>query len=404
MTQGQKGSPRSLDETDRRELVDLLYASLPQFVASTGIATLGGATIAAVGRDLVDAAIAAALGVIGLARIGSLLHYPRGRSLTAAEVRRWERIYGAGAALFAAALGALAWRALDRDDAPGAWLSLGLAVGYCVGLMSRAAVCPWIVMLATAVLFAPILVGGLMRPEPAYQVGAAILVPFWLTVRESARHLSGAFIERLEAKRALAHQAEHDALTGLLNRAGFLARLGAALEQAGSRPFALIAIDLDGFKRVNDRLGHPVGDAVLVEVGMRLRRCLAPDDVAGRLGGDEFMILTRADGGVPAAADRAERVIAALSDPYPVAEPQRIGASAGLASSEDWREALDAAALLERVDEALYAAKRGGRGRWCAARPGGAVDGPVPWMGPRRGGPRACAGARSSRPDPNAGL
>lgn len=188
-------------------------------------------------------------------------------------------------------------------------------------MVSRAAVRPWIVLVAGAFLLAPIILGGMMRPEMPYRLGAIMLFPFWATMREASRHLSTAFVERLEAKRELAHQANHDALTGLPNRLAFSSAFKPAVESADRRAFAVIALDLDGFKPVNDCFGHPVGDALLRAVAGRLRLCADAGALVARVGGDEFMVLHRFEGveaDERAALQLARQMVQALGQPFEI--------------------------------------------------------------------------------------
>ncbi len=346
----------------RRELVDLLYTSLPQVMAVNAAAITASVMLAALHRDPGYIAIACAIIVNAIGRVVSLLRYKRHASpLTDRDVVHWEKIYAAGATAFALALGALTFRAFQLNDAPGAWIAFGVSMSYCVGMVSRAAIRPWVVLTATAVLLAPTLVAGLMRPELPYQLGAAMLVLFWFTIREASRHLSTAFIERLEAKQALARQANHDFLTGLPNRAAFLTALEGA---TGS--VAIIAIDLDGFKPVNDRHGHHAGDDLLRQVATRLSSCVGSDGLAARFGGDEFMLLKPVAGNAPGrdeALTLAREAVRALSMPFLLSDvPVVIGASGGLLVNDRplTDEAVDE--LLRQVDHALYAAKRAGGG------------------------------------------
>jgi diguanylate cyclase (GGDEF)-like protein len=350
----------------RRELVELLYTSFPQVLAISATSVTGAVTLAALTGDPACAVISFLILITAAARLYSLRLYPsRAAKFSDEDVVRWERIYGAGAAAFGTALGMLSFRALELGDAPGAWLSFGLSMSYCVGMVSRAAVRPWIVLLTAALLLTPTTVAGLLRPEMAYKIGAGMLFLFWITLREASRHLSTAFIERLEAKHALARQASHDFLTGLPNRAAFLSALRGA---KGS--VAIVAIDLDGFKPVNDRHGHHAGDDLLRQVAARLTECMASHGIAARFGGDEFMLLKNVENGQAgrdAAQILAKEAVLALSMPYLVSDvPVRIGASAGIIMTEHALSASANAAsqLLEQVDRALYAAKRAGGGRW----------------------------------------
>ncbi|MET7395953.1 diguanylate cyclase [Dactylosporangium sp. NPDC005572] len=152
-----------------------------------------------------------------------------------------------------------------------------------------------------------------------------------------------------EHQRLLHEQATHDTLTGLPNRALFNARLESAR--------MAVLVDLDDFKAVNDTLGHPVGDALLVEVGRRLTAAVRGEDLVARLGGDEFAVLlpdAECDG-------VAERILAALGEPVRVhGHVLTAGASVGVAVREPDE---DAHALLRHADIAMYAAKQRGKGR-----------------------------------------
>jgi diguanylate cyclase (GGDEF)-like protein len=162
------------------------------------------------------------------------------------------------------------------------------------------------------------------------------------------------------------HQAEHDPLTGLGNRT-LLARRGSELVRpsgsqvtAGEATGALLLVDLDGFKRVNDALGHAVGDDVLVAVAGRLRGVVRDDEEVVRLGGDEFAMLLAPLKEVDAGDRLAERIIAALLEPITVGPVcVQIGASIGIAVRDT---DLDVGELLRRADVAMYQAKRHGGG------------------------------------------
>lgn len=183
---------------------------------------------------------------------------------------------------------------------------------------------------------------------------AASLAGFVLT-RRFARH------HALATQRAdrLAHDAQHDALTGLPNRMLFHHRLEQAMEAARREAhcLALLYIDLNGFKQVNDRLGHEAGDTVLVGVADRLREILRPSDTPARLGGDEFVVLLT---GLPAAGlwrGIADRILQQLHQPIRYGEHRlQVGVSIGAALFP--QDGPDAAALLRRADAAMYRAKQ----------------------------------------------
>jgi diguanylate cyclase (GGDEF)-like protein/PAS domain S-box-containing protein len=168
----------------------------------------------------------------------------------------------------------------------------------------------------------------------------------------------------VEAK--LAHQASHDMLTGLPNRSELLGLMGAAF--AAQEPLALLFIDLDRFKWVNDSLGHEAGDLLLVEVSDRLRRVLRPGDVVARLGGDEFVVLAHGVREVATAVALADRVAEALRRPVQLPGERESYASASIgiaiAGVEDGPET-----LLRDADTAMYQAKAAGGGSYAVFTP-----------------------------------
>jgi len=162
----------------------------------------------------------------------------------------------------------------------------------------------------------------------------------------------------------LKHAAYRDPLTGLSNRVALLDRVQiTALTGPTDKLSAVLFLDLDEFKVVNDSLGHAVGDALLVAVGERLQTCMRPDDLLARLGGDEFAALLRGLGGPDDAREIAERVLAALAEPFEVGQLSlRVQASVGIAVAD---AAQSAEQLLRNADMAMYAAKTQG-GSGCA--------------------------------------
>ena len=176
---------------------------------------------------------------------------------------------------------------------------------------------------------------------------------------------------QLQAERADAHhRALHDPLTGLGNRALFRDRLHQAIAAMprGEPRLALLALDLDRFKQVNDTLGHEAGDELLRQVAGRINSMLRPSDTLVRLGGDEFAIVqaditTHAD-----ATGLAQRVIDALQAPFHLSGNSiQIGVSIGIVTAPDLAQT--EAELVARADDALYSAKAGGRNRFCLHAP-----------------------------------
>jgi diguanylate cyclase (GGDEF)-like protein/PAS domain S-box-containing protein len=171
--------------------------------------------------------------------------------------------------------------------------------------------------------------------------------------------------ERKRAQAELAHQALHDPLTGLPNRLLFLDRLEVALAHLGRRDgaVAVLFLDLDRFKLINDSHGHEVGDQVLMEMAGRLRGLLRPSDTLSRFGGDEFTILCEEVSNDEDAVAVAERIADALAEPVPLVDREVfLSASIGIALGRD--RAMSAGALLRDADAAMYGAKERGRSRY----------------------------------------
>lgn len=158
----------------------------------------------------------------------------------------------------------------------------------------------------------------------------------------------------------LTHLAYHDALTGLPNRTLFYRRIGNSFENLDTTGFAVLCLDLDGFKPINDTLGHAAGDALLRQFAARLGSCLGPMDSAARMGGDEFAVLHRG-GTVDSARDLAQRILDATFAPYDL-DGQVLTIAVGIGIAIAGGDGADTDQLLHNADVALYAAKRDGRG------------------------------------------
>ena len=170
------------------------------------------------------------------------------------------------------------------------------------------------------------------------------------------------------------HEAHHDALTGLLNRRQFLE----SLDNVGSGPIgcddhtALLFVDIDNFKTINDTCGHDAGDAVLISVARHLTTMVRPGDIVARFGGDEFTVLLRDLEHEDVALEVAERVTHGLAAHHVLnGHAIAISVSVGVATSKS--TAVTGSGLLRLADEAMYASKRAGRARWTRSDPGSVV-------------------------------
>jgi diguanylate cyclase (GGDEF)-like protein/PAS domain S-box-containing protein len=209
---------------------------------------------------------------------------------------------------------------------------------------------------------------GLITAETSLKAAGGLHIPVEIVCQPFRAKLRGNEVyavrdltERLQNERQIAHMARHDALTDLPNRSLLWERLEQSIERVGSgEALAVICLDLDRFKEVNDTLGHAVGDAVLKIVAERLRGCVRSTDTIARLGGDEFAVLQNGAPQPVGATSLATRIIEALSEPYRVDDHQiMVGASVGIALSPD--DSVGAGQLLQSADMALYSAKHEGR-------------------------------------------
>lgn len=243
-----------------------------------------------------------------------------------------------------------AWVRLRGGDRAAPYVFAGWA-GYAVGIVAMA-----------------LLARGWLDVNPytrhAFQAGSIFEMLMWLRVlgvrNEDARRQAESAGRERELMRALAHT---DALTALPNRRGLQIALRAALAAParGERLLAVYVADLDGFKAVNDRLGHDGGDELLVAVSLRLKAALRARDVVARLGGDEFVVLAE---GLPTEADAwrlGRKLVEAFRQPFQVrGELCRVGLTVGFAIAPI--DGQDGETLLRRADAALYDGKQSGKG------------------------------------------
>ncbi|MGD9783856.1 MAG: EAL domain-containing protein [Hyphomicrobiaceae bacterium] len=196
------------------------------------------------------------------------------------------------------------------------------------------------------------------KSRQAYVAGGGLLTFAVLAV------LAASIFRRRRIEKRLSFLASYDPLTRLLNRTEFAHRLAALInDRRRATPFALHLIDLDNFKDVNDTYGHPIGDAVLVAVGQRLRRCVRQRDMVARLGGDEFAVIQLDVSRSEHAEALGERLCRELAKPHEI-EGVRVEGGASIGILADCDDARDSDQLMRSADLALYAVKNGGGGNF----------------------------------------
>ncbi|MFT3819047.1 MAG: diguanylate cyclase [Rubrivivax sp.] len=242
----------------------------------------------------------------------------------------------------------VAWRRARSGQRVGAYMLLGWGA-YGVATLTMAALLRgW--------------VGANPWTENAFQAGAMFEMLMWMRVLAVRLEDLRASAQRAHIERdALRSLALTDALTGLPNRRGLSELLARSLALSSpQRPTAVYLLDLDGFKAINDRLGHEAGDELLVGVARRLQSLLRSGDTVARLGGDEFVVVAGGLGGDADAQALGRKLLDSFQQPFTAAgEPCRVGLTIGYALAP--LDGQDAQSLLKRADAAMYAGKHAGR-------------------------------------------
>ena len=267
-----------------------------------------------------------------------------------------------------------------------ALLSLGDSAVLLHTMQQVSTIEPWIIceflLLMVTVSYAPsvpkiVVLSGLVAGLYAlslYRLGLletdhVLLLPVLLCISlafASKARIVQTEIERItETDEQTRHRTMTDGLTGLPNRAQFLEHMARAIQCSRTDrdiQFAILFIDLDGFKPINDRLGHKAGDAVLRHTAKRFQACMRNGDLVGRYGGDEFTLLVHHVTGPADAIRVAERVLAKLKEPIDVGEPVMVGASIGIALSTNLHEQPED--MIRDADGAMYRAKAQGKNQY----------------------------------------
>ena len=274
---------------------------------------------------------------------------------------------GLRVATYYAFLQGLLWGLLPALFFSGAAPTDRLIIGLlCIGMMFGASAALWSIPLAMIGYITPVVIGSLYALNTSGVVHAGVISVFLITYTVALFGASvtraSALVRRCVSQLEIENNVLKDELTKLTNRTGFHEELAKALARLDRKAesFAVMCLDLDGFKGVNDTVGHAAGDKVLIEAARRLIGCTRSIDTLARLGGDEFAIIA-ADINTPTQGKViAERIVRAFQEPFWIDDCSHlVTISIGLAFAP--HDGLDGHALLTNADSALYATKRAGR-------------------------------------------
>ncbi|MFN8223230.1 MAG: EAL domain-containing protein [Gaiellales bacterium] len=378
-----------------RQLLDLAHRQLPPTVAVNTLAAIGvTALLSDRSGDWIVAWLAVTFAV-GAARLAEAYLYLRALKADPEGLAwpRWSAFYGGGLLLTGALWAVLILKSLPEQEVAGRYTAIIVVSALAAGASGMYASLGWLARVYIATLLAPPAIGLALLTPPAYTLAGLCLVFLVVMLvghrnnREVLLHSLGlqqenadlvasltdqnariqdlnAGLERRVAERteALHRLAHRDTLTGLLNRRGLLERLEEQLGDLSPEETVLYFLDLDGFKQINDGLGHDVGDDVLRIVARRFADQLQSGATIGRWGGDEFVVVA----GVANAADNCAAVAEALRQSLatPIdhgGEPLHVGVSIGVAIHPV--DGTTGTALIRAADLAATEVKRRGRGR-----------------------------------------
>ena len=368
---------RTIAEEVRGSLVETLFTSSTSLGVGAVVGASVSAAIALSSADPLLSFTAVAIALTGAARMGHAVFFHRLRREEDAHGTRSEVFYEVGAWTFSLLIGLVTLLTLARSDNPLLHvMTATLAVGYSAGIAGRNAGRPVIAIGQLMLTALPLAVGLAVRGEPLLWLLSAIVILFMFGMVDITIQTYSAVLKAMSAtheQKALTARFERlarfDTMTGLENRGAFHERLHKEVAEAtaAGELLAVLWVDLDKFKEINDSLGHPTGDRVLCTVARQLSSIVDGRGSVARFGGDEFVLLAR--GAKPGfAGELADEVMRSLSVPMSIdgVSLQVTGSVGGAYAPE---HGTDADTLLQHADMALYHAKANGRNDFCLFEP-----------------------------------
>ncbi|HEX8058413.1 MAG TPA: GGDEF domain-containing protein [Novosphingobium sp.] len=351
------------------ELIRSLFEAVsPVIIMSVGFVAAGG-LMAWETRDPILALLLVAGAVTSIVRL-IIMTSDRPEALrgelTIERARFLQRRFTYSYFGFASVLGMFGCQALQLPFPKVHMLMICMVVGYAAGVAANIFLRPRIALPSMLVAVVPALTAALAQPDVVYWATSMLASAFLAGGINSVRARYARAAKSISRRLAFSTLARQDGLTALPNRLALREWFAERVTDA-AKPgmIAVHFLDLNGFKPVNDRFGHPTGDALLVAVSERIVRTIRPVDTAARLGGDEFAVLQCDIANADEAALMAKRLVSAIGAPYRIDQHTiEISTAVGYIVAEHGAEDLEC--LLSLADEALYASKRTGKGvtRW----------------------------------------
>ncbi|MDT9600305.1 GGDEF domain-containing protein [Sphingosinicella rhizophila] len=356
-------------------LVAGLYGTLPIFIGGV-LNTVAVSSLIAMRIPTTPFILWAAFEIaLAALRLPALL---KGRKAIAEGREGPTLFYFSLAILWAASVGYGTYISVASGDWVAASLACLSSAAMVGGICFRNFGAPRLVAVMIALSLGPCALAAIVSGQPILLI-VALQIPFYLfSMTKAAYHLNRMLVKTMRAERENDHNARHDPMTQVLNRLGLEAWLRDKDAKNGA---ALFYIDLDGFKQVNDRLGHSAGDALLTAAARRLQAVAPPGAAVARLGGDEFVMVVDGCGPDQVTPLGMEMVDTLCGDGYRVGDQMVfVGASVGAAIYP--QHGADLPALLGEADRALYAAKATGGWRCAVASDGTPLLTPKSVRGP----------------------
>lgn len=348
--------------------VELIAASftmlVPAAIMSVIFLIVGIYCALAIGGTLPWIAIAGGTAA-SAGRLGVIIAFRRQSEMLRAERRisaAWQFRLALSTLSFAASLALLGVTSFLSTQPIPQMLATGLLFGFCSGVVARGYIRPRICAACVTLATTPIALAAASTGVIGRLILAAMFLAFLIGSLETIRYAYRLTREQIALRNEMTMVARHDALTGLANRFGLREAFANLIQTRRDLPMVAVhCLDLDRFKPVNDRFGHPAGDGLLRELAVRIATTARDGDIAARLGGDEFVVVQAGIARAEEAEMFARRLARVIATPYVIdGTPIEIGVSLGYATSPPYNGSLDA--LIEAADATLYRVKRAGGG------------------------------------------